>query len=131
MHRHCHGGFLEVVNIVIPDDIVATCLGKIDSQIDACHETVMITSKHSLMCFLVRRGDDIDSETVEAMVESGLCPPPATDVKVEQVDLSKKTINLRICKSSITAEESWDVRGSVSDDGAALSKGRAWKLSLL
>jgi hypothetical protein len=38
--------------------------------------------------FLVRRGDDIDSETVEAMVESGLRPPPVTDVKVEQVDLS-------------------------------------------
>jgi transposase len=38
--------------------------------------------------FLVRRGDGIDSETVEAMVESGLRPPPVTDVKVEQVDLS-------------------------------------------
>jgi hypothetical protein len=38
--------------------------------------------------FLVRRGDEIDSQTVEAMVESGLRPPPVTDVKVEQVDLS-------------------------------------------
>jgi transposase len=38
--------------------------------------------------FLVRRGDDIDSETVEVMVESGLRPPLVTDVKVEQVDLS-------------------------------------------
>jgi transposase len=38
--------------------------------------------------FLVRRGDNIDSETVEAMVESGLRPPPVTDVKVDQVDLS-------------------------------------------
>jgi len=38
--------------------------------------------------FLVRRGDDIDSETVEGMVESGLRPPPVTDVKVEQIDLS-------------------------------------------
>ena len=38
--------------------------------------------------FLVRRGDDIDSETLEAMVESGLRPPAVTDVKVEQVDLS-------------------------------------------
>jgi hypothetical protein len=38
--------------------------------------------------FLVRRGDDIDSETVEAMVESGLRPPAVTDVEVEQVDLT-------------------------------------------
>jgi transposase len=38
--------------------------------------------------FLVRRGDEINSQTVEAMVESGLRPPPVTDVKVEQVDLS-------------------------------------------
>ena len=38
--------------------------------------------------FLVHRGDDIDSETVEAMVESGLRPPAVTDVHVEQVDLS-------------------------------------------
>ena len=37
--------------------------------------------------FLVWRGDEIDSETVEAMVESGLRPPAVTDVKVEQVDL--------------------------------------------
>jgi transposase len=38
--------------------------------------------------FLVRRGDDIDFKTVEAMVESGLRPPAVTDVHVEQVDLS-------------------------------------------
>ena len=38
--------------------------------------------------FLVRRGDDIDAETVEAMVESGLRPPAVTDVEVEQVDLT-------------------------------------------
>ena len=38
--------------------------------------------------FLVRRGDDIDSKTIEAMVESGLRPAAVTDVHVEQVDLS-------------------------------------------
>jgi len=38
--------------------------------------------------FLVQRGDEIDSKTVEAMVESDLRPPAVTDVHVEQVDLS-------------------------------------------
>ena len=37
--------------------------------------------------FLVRRGDEIDSKIVEAMVESDLRPPAVTDVEVEQVDL--------------------------------------------
>jgi transposase len=37
--------------------------------------------------FLVRRGDDIDYEAVEAMVESDLRPPAVTDVEVEEVDL--------------------------------------------
>jgi hypothetical protein len=38
--------------------------------------------------FLVRRGEEIDSETVAAMVESGLRPPPVTEVEVEPVDLT-------------------------------------------
>ena len=37
--------------------------------------------------FLISRSDQIASEIVEAMVESGLRPPAVTDVEVEQVDL--------------------------------------------
>jgi hypothetical protein len=38
--------------------------------------------------FLVRRGDDINAEMVQAMVQSGLQPPAVTDVEVDQVDLA-------------------------------------------
>jgi hypothetical protein len=37
--------------------------------------------------FLLNRSDQIDSDIVEAMVESGLQPPAVTDVQVEPVDL--------------------------------------------
>jgi len=37
--------------------------------------------------FLVNHGNEIDSEIVKAMVESGLQTPAVTDVEVEQVDL--------------------------------------------
>ncbi len=51
----------------------------------AAHESETLVNES--LRFLINRSDQIDSDTVEAMVKSGLQPPAVTDVQVEPVDL--------------------------------------------
>ena len=51
----------------------------------AAHESETLVNES--LRFLINRSDRIDSDIVEAMVQSGLQPPAVTDVEVESVDL--------------------------------------------
>ena len=51
----------------------------------AAHESQTLVNES--LRFLINRSDQIDSDILEAMVESGLRPTAVTDLEVEPVDL--------------------------------------------